>query len=255
MALHILCKCGAVPYILDAQQATETSVADVILGYDLTPVEIDGSVRIACLTVIMDPQVKDVITPPVIELMPGEAWKNVGSKIEKQVIRKYKLSGKTLMIHRDGRVTEDEKESIIDRIGTNHYIVAIKKQAPHMGKLALQKNAKIISAPRKGSCLLFEKEQKCILITTSAWEPEEATLIGTPRPIEVEVVHPTSLDLETLIKVAKQVFFLSEIYIGMPYRGIRLPVSTYYPDKLGSVLRALRAIYCPLKLSKVRWYI
>lgn len=145
--------------------------------------------------------------------------------------RTHRLDGIT--IHRDGFLTNSEKyglEAALNTLKLENKVsenfscmaVNIKKSANY--RLFSDAKGHIMN-PRMGSYYVIDSKRAFISTTG---EPLLSKPTSKPLLVEVVSIHGKF----NIIDALKDIFYLSELNWGSPTSAIKLPVTTYYADKM-----------------------
>ncbi len=223
--LGILAKTGTIPYIL----AQPSDYADLIVGLDVSRQKkrnLSGTVNAAAMARIyfnngelLRYNIRDA-------MLEGEI---IPTHILQDIFPVKEFSGKTIIIHRDGRLPNKEREALIkwgNDIGTTFYFVEIIKNGNP--RLYAIENGKVLNAP-KGSILKLS-DTEALLISS-----DFPANLGTPRPLKIRTYSPFPLK-----QALHSVLSLTLLHYGSE-RPPRLPATTYYADKISTMAtRGLR---------------
>ena len=227
VVLGILAKTGNVPYVL----ADPITYADLIVGLDVSRRKkrnLPGTTNAAGMARIyfadgelMRYNIREATLEG--EIIPPHVLKSIFSRSD--------FANKKIIVHRDGNLPEPEKEVLMkwgDEIGATFYFVeVIKSGCPRL--YATMGQQTVIKAP-KGSIFKLS-ETEALLVSSEFPDGFKAT----PRPIRI-CTHPPFPLREALHSVLS----LTLLHYGS-VRLPRLPVTTYYADKISSMAsRGLR---------------
>lgn len=220
VTLGILAKTGNIPYVL----AEPINYADLIVGLDVThrkkqnrpgTINTAGVARIYFSNgELMQYNIREA-------MLEGEI---IPQHILQDLFPQTEFSGKKILIHRDGKLPDLEKEALTEwgnQIGTTFYFVeVIKSGAP---RLYGSQNGKIVKAP-KGR-ILKRSETEALLVSSEF----PVGFRATPRPIQIRTHPPFSLE-----HALHSVLSLTLLHYGS-VRLPRLPVTIHYADKICSM--------------------
>ena len=227
VVLGILAKTGNVPYVL----AEAITYADLIVGLDVSRRKkgnLPGTTNAAGMARIYFAN-GELMRYNIREAMlEGEI---IPPNVLRGIFPRSDFANKKIIVHRDGNLPEPEKEVLMkwgDEIDATFYFVeVIKSGCPRLYATMGQK--KVIKAP-KGSIFTFG-ETEALLVSSEFPDSFKAT----PQPIRV-CTHPPFPLKEALHSVLS----LTLLHYGS-VRLPRLPVTTYYADKISSMAsRGLR---------------
>ena len=145
--------------------------------------------------------------------------------------RTQRLDGIT--IHRDGFLTNSEKDGLKaalntlileNKVSENFSCIAVNIKKGANFRLFSEAEG-VIRNPRMGSYYVIDSKRAFISTTG-----EPLLSKPTSKPLLVEVV--SILGNFNLIDVLKDIYYLSELNWGSPTSAIKLPVTTYYADKM-----------------------
>lgn len=224
--LGILAKTGTIPYIL----AHPIDYTDLIVGLDVSRQQkrnLSGTINAAAMARIYFNNGELLRYSIRDAMLEGEI---IPSHILQDIFPMREFSGKRVIIHRDGDLPSQEKESLIrwaEEIDAIFYFVEIiKNNNPRL--YGMEKNEKVVNAP-KGS--IFKMSEREALLVSSEFPAN----LGTPRPLKIRSHHPLPLK-----QALHSVLSLTLLHYGSE-RLPRLPVSTYYADKISTMAsRGLR---------------
>lgn len=219
--LGILAKTGTIPYVL----AEPITYADFIVGIDVSrrlKKKQSGTINTAAIAKIFTTNgefLRYSIREATVE----------GETIPPQVLRAIfpidTFGGKTIIIHRDGRLQAEEKAALEkwgSDIGATFYFVdVVKSGTPRIysiGKDSLPDKA------TKGS--IFKLSDNEALLVSSDY-PD--TFDATPQPLRIVAHSPFPLD-----RAIHSVLSLTLLHYGSE-RPPRLPVTTHYADKISTM--------------------
>ena len=227
VVLGILAKTGNIPYVL----AEPITYADLIVGLDVSRRQKDnlqGTTNAAGMARIYFAN-GELMRYNIREAtLEGEI---IPPNVLRGIFPQSDFANKKIIVHRDGNLPEPEKEALMkwgDEIDAKFYFVeVIKSGCPRLYATMGQK--KVIKAP-KGSIFTFG-ETEALLVSSEFPDSFKAT----PRPIRV-CTH----DSFPLKEALHSVLSLTLLHYGS-VRPPRLPVTTYYADKISSMAsRGLR---------------
>ena len=227
VVLGILAKTGNVPYVL----AEAITYADLIVGLDVSRRKkgnLPGTTNAAGMARIYFAN-GELMRYNIREAMlEGEI---IPPNVLRGIFPRSDFANKKIIVHRDGNLPEPEKEVLMkwgDEIDATFYFVeVIKSGCPRLYATMGQKE--VIKAP-KGSIFTFG-ETEALLVSSEFPDSFKAT----PQPIRV-CTHPPFPLKEAL----HSVLALTLLHYGS-VRPPRLPVTTYYADKISSMAsRGLR---------------
>ncbi|MGI0480857.1 Piwi domain-containing protein [Geminocystis sp. CENA526] len=224
--LGILAKTGTIPYIL----ANPIRYADLIVGLDVSrqkKATLQGTINAAAMARIYFNNGELLRYSIRDAMLEGEI---IPTHILQDIFPVKEFSGKTIIIHRDGKLPYQEKESLLawgkDIDATFYFVEIIKNGNPRL--YALNENNKVINAP-KGS--IFKLSDTEALLVSSDFP----NTMGTPRPLKIRTHNPFPLK-----EALHSVLSLTLLHYGSE-RPPRLPVTTYYADKISTLAsRGLR---------------
>ncbi len=216
----ILAKLGNLPFIL----AEPLKIADYFIGLDIsrTPKKRQSGSLNVCATVrLYDNQGKFIGYQLEDALTEGE-------EIEKLTLERFlpaaDLSGKTVLIYRDGRFCGDEIKHLRERakaIRSKFILVeCIKSGVPRLYNFQNPN----LTAPTKGLALLLSSHE-VILVTTHVAEK-----MGLAQPLRLKVIpdEGQKISLENLVEATLKLTLLHHGSLKEP----RLPVPIYGSDRI-----------------------
>ena len=224
VVLGILAKTGNVPYVL----GDTITYADLIVGLDVSRRKkrnLPGTTNAAGMARIyfangelMRYNIRDA-------MLEGEI---IPSHVLQDIFPRNEFADKKIIIHRDGNLPELEKDTLTNwgkEIGATFYFVeVIKSGCPRLYATTNQNKAPKPSAFKLG-------ETEALLVSSEFPDGFKAT----PRPVRI-CTHPPFPLKEALHSVLS----LTLLHYGS-VRPPRLPVTTYYADKISSMAsRGLR---------------
>ena len=227
VVLGILAKTGNVPYVL----AGAITYADLIVGLDVSRRKkrnLPGTTNAAGMARIYFAN-GELMRYNIREAMlEGEI---IPPQVLQGIFPQSDFAHKKIIIHRDGNLPEPEKEVLMkwgDEIGATFYFVeVIKSRCPRLYATTGQK--KVIKTP-KGSIFKLS-ETEALLVSSEFPDGFKAT----PNPIRICTHLPFPLT-----QALHSVLSLTLLHYGS-VRLPRLPVTTYYADKISSMAsRGLR---------------
>ena len=227
--LGILAKTKTVPYIL----ANPITYADFIVGLDVSRRQkrnLSGTISVAAMARIYcnnGELLRYSIRDAMIE---GEI---IPDHILRDIFPSEEFSGKTIVIHRDGRLPEQEKKALLkwgqDIGATFRFVEIIKNGNPRLYGIKKVNNAVKVVNAAKGSIMKLS-DTEALLVTSSL-----PSNMGTPRPLKIRTHEPFPLK-----QALHSVLSLTLLHYGSE-RPPRLPVTTYYADKISTMAsRGLR---------------
>lgn len=217
----ILAKLGNLPFIL----AEPLAIADCFIGLDISRAAKNkraGS-RNVCASVRLYGKQGDFIRyrleDAVIE----------GEEIDRQTLEKFlpsaELSGKTVLIYRDGHFCGNEIKHLRERakaIGSQFILVeCIKSGIPRLYDF---KNSSV-TAPRKGLALRLSSHE-AILVTTEL----KTENMGLPLPLRLKLIpdEGQQVSIESLVEATLKLTLLHHGALKEP----RLPVPLFGSDRI-----------------------
>ena len=230
VVLGILAKTGNVPYVL----ADPITYADLIVGLDVSRRKkrnLAGTINAAGMARIYFAN-GELMRYNIREAtLEGEI---VPPHILQDIFPQSDFADKKIIVHRDGNLPEQEKEVLMkwgDEIGATFYFVeVIKSGCPRLYATMGQKT--VIKAS-KGSAFKLGQTSEIEALLVSSEFPD--SFKATPRPIRIRTHPPFPLR-----QALHSVLSLTLLHYGS-VRPPRLPVTTYYADKISSMAsRGLR---------------
>ena len=230
VVLGILAKTGNVPYVL----ADPITYADLIVGLDVSRRKkrnLAGTINAAGMARIYFAN-GELMRYNIREAtLEGEI---VPPHILQDIFPQSDFADKKIIVHRDGNLPEPEKEVLMkwgDEIGATFYFVeVIKSGCPRLYAMMGQKT--VIKAS-KGSVFKLGETSEIEALLVSSEFPDGFK--ATPRPIRIRTHPPFPLR-----QALHSVLSLTLLHYGS-VRPPRLPVTTYYADKISSMAsRGLR---------------
>ncbi|PHV64268.1 Piwi domain-containing protein [Cyanobacterium aponinum] len=223
--LGILAKTGTIPYIL----AHPLKYADFVIGLDVSRQKkraLSGTINSAAMARIYFNNGELLRYSIRDAMLEGEI---IPSHILQDMFPVKEFSNKTIIIHRDGRLPLQEKESLLawgkDINATFYFVEIIKNGNP---RLYAREDSKTKNAP-KGS--IFKLSETEAFLVSSDFSAN----MGTPRPLKIRTYPPFPLE-----SALHSVLSLTLLHYGSE-RPPRLPVTTYYADKISTLAsRGLR---------------
>ncbi|NET27006.1 Piwi domain-containing protein [Okeania sp. SIO1I7] len=216
----ILAKLGNLPFIL----AEPLEIADYFIGLDIsrTPKKRQAGSLNVCASVRLYGKQGEFIGYQLEDALTE------GETIEKRTLERFlpaaNLSGKTVLIYRDGRFCGDEVKHLRERakaIRSKFILVeCIKSGVPRLYDF---KNPNLI-APTKGLALRLSSHE-VILITTHVAEN-----MGLAQPLRLKVIPDENqqISLESLVEATLKLTLLHHGSLKEP----RLPVPIYGSDRI-----------------------
>ncbi|NEN91121.1 MAG: stem cell self-renewal protein Piwi, partial [Okeania sp. SIO3H1] len=216
----ILAKLGNLPFIL----AEPLEIADYFIGIDIsrTPKKRQAGSLNVCASVRLYGKQGEFIGYQLEDALTE------GETIEKRTLERFlpaaNLSGKTVLIYRDGRFCGDEVKHLRERakaIRSKFILVeCIKSGVPRLYDF---KNPNLI-APTKGLALRLSSHE-VILITTHVAEN-----MGLAQPLRLKVIPDENqqISLESLVEATLKLTLLHHGSLKEP----RLPVPIYGSDRI-----------------------
>lgn len=227
VVLGILAKTGNVPYVL----ADAITYADLIVGLDVSrrkKRKLPGTTSAAGMARIYFAN-GELMRYNIREAMlEGEI---IPSHVLQDIFPPSEFADKKIIVHRDGNLPEPEKDTLINwgkEIGATFYFVeVIKSGCPRLYAMTGQKQ---VIKPPKGSIFKLS-ETEALLVSSDLPDNFKAT----PNPIRICTHSPFPLT-----EALHSVLSLTLLHYGS-VRPPRLPVTTYYADKISSMAsRGLR---------------
>ncbi|OKH17363.1 Piwi domain-containing protein [[Limnothrix rosea] IAM M-220] len=218
--LGVMAKVGSVPYIL----ANPLEYTDLIVGLDVSrrrKKNNQGTNSVAAMTRIYTNQGELVHYSIRDAVIDGEI---LPEHILYDLFPAEEFGGKHILIHRDGLFPENERLTL-DKIGAEikarfNYVSVIKSGNPRLYGI---RNQQVGKAP-KGS--IFQISDREAFVVSSEF-PDGFK--ATPQPLRVETFDGFSLQ-----HAVHSVLSLTYLHYGSE-RSPRLPVSTYYADKISTM--------------------
>lgn len=224
VVLGVLAKTGNVPYVL----AEPITYADLIVGLDVSRRKkrnLPGTTNAAGMARIyfangelMRYNIRDA-------MLEGEI---IPSHVLQDIFPRNEFAEKKIIVHRDGNLPEPEKDTLTNwgkEIGATFYFLEVIKS----GCPRLYATTNHNKAPKPSAFKLGETE--ALLVSSEFPDGFKAT----PRPVRI-CAHPPFPLKEALHSVLS----LTLLHYGS-VRPPRLPVTTYYADKISSMAsRGLR---------------
>jgi Piwi domain len=217
----ILAKLGNLPFIL----AEPLEIADYFIGLDIsrTPKKKgSGSLNVCASVRLYDRQGKFIRYRLEDALTQGE-------EIDKRTLERFlpaaDLSGKTVLIYRDGHFCGNEVKYLRERakaINSNFILVeCIKSQVPRLYNFAQS----ALKAPTKGLALRLSAYE-VILVTTEVKNEK----MGLPYPLRLKVIpdEGQEVSIESLVETTLKLTLLHHGALKEP----RLPVPLYGSDRI-----------------------
>ena len=216
----ILAKLGNLPFIL----AEPLDIADYFIGLDIsrTPKKKQAGSLNVCASVRLYGKQGEFIGYQLEDALTE------GEEIEKRTLERFlpaaNLSGKTVLIYRDGRFCGNEVKHLQDRakaIDSKFILVeCIKSGVPRL----LNFQNPNITAPTKGLALRLSSHE-VILVTTHV--PEN---MGLAQPLRLRVIpdEGQKISLESLVEATLKLTLLHHGSLKEP----RLPVPIYGSDRI-----------------------
>ncbi|WP_308796773.1 Piwi domain-containing protein [Tolypothrix sp. FACHB-123] len=217
----MLAKLGNLPFIL----AEPLEVADYFIGLDIsrfTKKKGTGTRNVYASVRLYDQQGEFIRYRLEDALTEGET-------IDKRTLERFlpsaELSGKTVLIYRDGHFCGDEVQHLRERakaINSQFILVeCIKSQIPRLYKF----QQSVVTAPNKGLALRLSAYE-VILVTTEV----KSEKMGLPYPLRLKVIpdleHEQQVSIESLIEATLKLTLLHHGALKEP----RLPVPLYGSD-------------------------
>lgn len=223
IALGIIGKTGNIPYIL----GKPLDYADLLVGIDVSREKKDnlpGTINVVTTVRIYNHNGKLLHYSLSDKQVQGET---IPREVLNSLINDPIFKNKKVIIHRDGPFRGNEIE-VLEEIARElnsefYFIEVIKNDVPRIYEF----NDKGIQGAKKGTVFKLN-DREAILITSS---PQK----GTSRPIRIRT--DGKLEIE---KAIHSVLSMTILHYGSLIQP-RLPVTTYYADKIaGFVLRGIK---------------
>ena len=234
LALSVYSKAGGVPWIL-----AEPLYADVYIGVDT----VSTGVAVTILSsndgmyfnwyTGLNPDVEVIRTL-------GEVLRSALSSSE------YLIEGvERVVIHRDGRCFEEEVEAVKDVIDwgivngifssdVEWSLVEIRKRV--VPRVVGRRFSKFVN-PEKGVFYALGPHEY-LVVTVGFPEHPYITQSGLVRPIIVELVDASTWEVN-MRKLARDVYWLSELHWASAFSSSRSPITTLYAHRICSFWRAV----------------
>lgn len=217
----MLAKLGNLPFIL----AEALEIADYFIGFDISRIskkKASGSRNVCASVRLYDKQGEFIRYRLEDALTEGET-------IDKRTLERFlpsaELSGKTVLIYRDGHFCGDEVKHLRERakaINSKFILVeCIKSQIPRLYDF----KELLVKAPTKGLALRLSSHE-VILVTTEV----KSEKMGLPYPLRLKVIpdpdQEQQVSIESLIEATLKLTLLHHGALKEP----RLPVPLYGSD-------------------------
>lgn len=218
VVMGCLGKLGAIPYVLRDMPGE----VDLFVGLDVGMYRA-GTHYPGC-SVCVDAHGKLIgcyqpLLPQSGEKIEDATLERIFDEVLAAFEKEYGRRVKNIVVHRDGFSNErlEWYEEYFRRNNIRYTLVEIRKS----GAPRLADNGIVGNNPLIGS-VVYPNDQEAILVTT---EPYKG--MGAPHPLKIIKVAG-ELDIKT---IAQQIYFLTKIHVGAK-QNIRLPITTYYADKI-----------------------
>ncbi|MCU0543767.1 MAG: stem cell self-renewal protein Piwi [Oscillatoriaceae cyanobacterium Prado104] len=217
----ILAKLGNLPFIL----AEPLEIADYFIGLDIsrTPKKKGTGSLNVCASVRLYNKQGEFIGYRLEDALTE------GEEINKRTLERFlpaaELSGKTVLIYRDGNFCGSEIKHLRDRskaIGSNFILVeCIKSGIPRLYNF----EQSVLKAPKKGLSLRLSSHE-VILVTTDV----KSEKMGLPYPLRLRVIpdEGQQVSLDLLVEATLKLTLLHHGALKEP----RLPVPLYGSDRI-----------------------
>ncbi|MDF0553407.1 Piwi domain-containing protein [Kamptonema sp. UHCC 0994] len=217
----ILAKLGNLPFIL----AEPLGIADYFMGLDISRAAKKKGVgsRNVCASVRLYGKQGDFIRYRLEDAMTE------GEEIDKRTLERFlpaaDLSGKTVLIYRDGHFCGGEVKYLRERakaIGSNFILVeCIKSKIPRLYNY----EESVLKAPTKGLALRLSSNE-VILVTTQL--PSEKMGLSNPVRLKVLLEEGQQVSIESLVETTLKLTLLHHGALREP----RLAVPLYGSDRI-----------------------
>ncbi|EAW33836.1 Piwi domain-containing protein [Lyngbya sp. PCC 8106] len=223
----ILAKLGNLPFIL----AKPLEIADYFIGLDIsrTPKKRKSGSLNVCASVRLYGKYGEFIRYRLEDALTQ------GEEIDKRTLERFlpaaDLSGKTVLIYRDGRFCGDEIKHLRERakaMGSKFILVeCIKSGIPRLYEVqeltVKDKKKPILKAPPKGLALRLSSHE-VMLVTTEV----KSEKMGLPNPLRLKVIpeEGQQVSLESLVEATLKLTLLHHGSLKEP----RLPIPLYGSD-------------------------
>ena len=217
----ILAKLGNLPFIL----AEPLEIADYFMGLDISRAAKKKGVgsRNVCASVRLYGKQGDFIRYRLEDAMTE------GEEIDKRTLERFlpaaDLSGKTVLIYRDGHFCGGEVKYLRERakaIGSNFILVeCIKSKIPRLYNY----EESVLKAPTKGLALRLSSNE-VILVTTQL--PSEKMGLSNPVRLKVLLEEGQQVSIESLVETTLKLTLLHHGALREP----RLAVPLYGSDRI-----------------------
>lgn len=222
IVLGIIGKTGNKPYILEES----LDFADYLVGLDRSGIQKDklaGTINVVGFVRIYQNNGEFLRYKFYNMLVEGET---IPEKVLNSLFNDLKFENKKVIIHRDGLFRGNEIEvlkKIAHKLNSEFYFIeVIKNDVPRIYEF----DNGIAKKAEKGTAFKLN-DKEAILVTSS---PQK----GTPRPLKIRT--DGKLDIE---KAIHSVLSMTILHYGSLIQP-RLPVTTYYADKIGKfILRGI----------------
>jgi len=169
----------------------------------------------------------------------GEVFKNALSSLSCSV-----KEARRVVIHRDGRCFEEEVEAIKDVIDwgiirgifspdVEWSLVEVRKRV--VPRVVGRRFSKFVN-PEKGVFYALGPYEY-LVVTVGFPEHPYITQSGLVRPIIVELVEASTWEVD-MKKLARDVYWLSELHWASAFSSSRSPITTLYAHRICSFWRA-----------------
>lgn len=231
ISLGILAASGGIPFTPDINIPGKTDMfigIDVASKYDANKNN-KQSIAASSMAVMSDGTIlgSTVDVPQRGEKISGDTMRSVVHSAIKDYESEKSKKPSHITIHRDGYCNEslDKVFKLLDEFNITYDIIEIKKQP----KTRILRYDDDIKVPQKGVAFIDELNSSSIILNWGAPEYLAERNKGIPRPLQInKKCGSTSIDT-----ISKQIYLLSQANISVDNTTVRLPITTFYADKVG----------------------
>lgn len=263
LAAASLVKLGHTTYGLDighwTNEKLETPKDVVVIGYDVCHLYKKGvgRVHLAAGTIIKSiPEKND---PNTLAMLAPQAARvnreSVAGEVLKDFLSPQDIEGKIVIVHRDGRLTHDERQFWKEyhanlTESTTFVIVEVVKQG---ATPRLYDNGKNVATGK----MLWISPREALLTASTIHEKAK---MGTVKPLEVHLADThgdtSMLNDDTWLR---SVYDLTYLHHGTLMKTPRVPVSTFFSDRVAMKLaeggEGLQAAATTGRCGRQQWYL
>jgi len=213
LAVRIADRAGGIPWVLDSLVGTERQT--LFVGLDLGHNHFSASSTIDLVCV--DPSGRILEHKSIGPLRMNERVRAATIlKDLPHILRNYSGEYQQVIIHRDGRMMEMEKDDLMKLVSrARASIVGVRKNCCTRLAGEDSSNHALIMSRQRALCVTNRQNAKRAMPTT----------------LEVVLEEPGGLDIESAVR---QVFWLSRAYCGSVFQPKRLPITTWKANNIAS---------------------